>query len=146
MLNSFVQAASAYKILYIDTLKHIQQYPDSFNSADKYIKDPEFGNQGSGLAGLLITPVQRGPRYRLLIEEASKHNEKDALLIHMLEEMGLEIKEGLNLVNEAEKPYQFGDYTKSGLNWLSTALFGGKNEETSTDFVMIEKEEHSNKP
>ncbi|MFJ1269348.1 RhoGEF domain-containing protein [Legionella lytica] len=108
---------------------YVQAY-NSFCVASK--KEPEYAAVISHLGkhdleSLLIQPIQRGPRYMLLINETVKNNkgvdetnlnELDVLL-SIVKEFLVSINQSANVPKSNTKEYEFGDYTKALMDWAA---------------------------
>lgn len=96
-------------------------------------KEPEYAALSRHLGAhdlesLLIQPIQRGPRYMLLISETVKNNknvdetnlnELDALL-SIVKDFLASINQSVNVPKSNKKEYEFGDYTKTLMDWAAT--------------------------
>lgn len=127
-----------------------KQRPDKFQEITDYVAKNT--SDGQNLMSYLVMPVQRGMRYKLLIEAALAHNHKLAaddpvkLNEEQVKAFVAHLEQIQNALTEAnarpapqlrQRPswwsnaisgvsnvlpenYQFGDFTRTGLNWMYT--------------------------
>lgn len=114
--------------------KAYKDYAQSYNDFCAVTKkSPEHAAVAShlgkqGLESLLIQPIQRGPRYMLLIAETAKNNkhvdetnlnELDTLL-SIVKDFLASINQNVDTPKSTNKEYELGDHTKALIDWVAT--------------------------
>jgi hypothetical protein len=127
LLDAFFNAYPLCSNLYINICQEEKANPELFKEINNLVSP----NNPSALLRYLIQLIQRGPRYKLLVENAISYNAKlkddneaklSAEKVSALEILLGKIKNVLDKANSlvekidekvVKKPYQFGDITKA---------------------------------
>lgn len=116
LLKAFFQAYQSYAPLYEQFLKEQKNNPDQFTIIDQYIR--KNNTNLLNLEAHLVMPVQRGPRYAMLVhatKDNTEHLETENLIA--FEQLHSLIKGCLQHINSTmpseQRGYQFGDISKS---------------------------------
>lgn len=145
LITAFFTAYKSYAGLYQQFSEANKNDRSQFKEISTYVrgdqlleseKNPELANTILGLIerknpldlqAHLIQPIQRGPRYLLLLSATEKLNSNlDKTNIQELEKLKNIVAEFLLSVNasvpknNSERPYEFGDYSKALLDWIAT--------------------------
>lgn len=145
LITAFFTAYKSYAGLYQQFSEAYQKDRSQFKELIAYIRgeqrlttqeNPGLADAILGLIDLekpldlqahLIQPIQRGPRYLLLIGATEKLNSNlDETNINELKRLKEIVADFLFSVNanvpknNSEKPYEFGDYSKALLDWIAT--------------------------
>lgn len=99
----------------------------------------------------LIQPIQRGPRYLLLLSAIEdENNNLDETNIQELKELKTIVANFLSSINNnglksnSKKTYKFGDYSNALLDWIATLHQPVKEEQSSHQ--PVEEEQSSHQP
>ncbi|EHL32639.1 RhoGEF domain-containing protein [Legionella drancourtii] len=145
LITAFFNAYKSYAGLYQQFSEAYKKDRSQFKEISAYIRgdqrleseeNPELANKilelierkkPLDLQAHLIQPIQRGPRYLLLLNATEKLNSNvDETNIQELKKLKNIVADFLFSVNanipknNSEKPYEFGDYSKALLDWIAT--------------------------
>ncbi|RUR10604.1 RhoGEF domain-containing protein [Legionella septentrionalis] len=110
LLDKFFKAYEAYAPLFKEYTQEMDKNPKEFTDVHHYMRQNNENKQG--LLPHLVTPIQRGPRYLLLLKELAKN--KEAPNHEYITEFVKSVEVRLAKANESvERKYQFGDYTRA---------------------------------
>lgn len=158
LLSQFFELYKSYSTLFDEYALACKSNPEQFKQINFYMTQ----NSGTrlGFESHLIMPIQRGPRYELLIKEIQKHNIGDEfnrsefsiledLINDRLSDFSSKKKtEPKSESRDSEKhPYRFGDYTRYYLFGYIDSTAPDKDSDLShleKDSEMIEKSETLN--
>jgi hypothetical protein len=128
LMQEFFDIYKQYCLLYKDYVKQSKIDPKPFERINKYML--KYDEKKLGFESYIIMPVQRGPRYLLLINEIRKNaigsdefNQDEFLqLSHQIKDLLQQANLNLSS-NPKQYTYQFGDITRyvvSGLmQWVT---------------------------
>lgn len=143
ILKTVYPIYSEFQDLYAKFASHIKVYPELYETLENDIHDNHPGKHG--LSDLMIMPVQRVPRYKMLVQELLEKAKKSAdfdefnheefeTLVQQMDKLGEcfkgkclwdpAIDRELAAEKEEQERYHFGDITLGGLGWLSSSLYG----------------------
>lgn len=127
ILNSFVNAYSAYLALYVTFLQEIADKPETL----EYFKLKLGAVQNDALLAITAQPFQRGPRYLLLLQESLTREGLTAERKEELSGLRSKLKNGIDAAEEripnvtAKKEtddYYVGKYTLTSASLLGSAI------------------------
>ena len=148
LLNRFFELYKSYSILFDEYALEYKSNPDQFKQINFYM----IQNSGSrlGLDAHLIMPIQRGPRYELLIKEIQKQNIGDEFNKNEFSTLQQMFNDHLSDFSSKKKsepeqessysekhPYHFGDYTRY-------YLFGQQNTTIPSKEIVLTADENRN--
>jgi len=100
-LGPFLKMYTPYVNNYMTTIKTLKEARNNNNSVRNFLKKQS--KAGHNIESLLIGPIQRIPRYELLLKEILKHTPPDQPDRDILEQTFLKVKELAKIVNDCTK-------------------------------------------
>jgi hypothetical protein len=108
---------SAYKTYVSLHEQYTKESPDSFNKLNEFIVN--LSSNRLGLDAYLILPIQRGPRYALLVKETERNNDHmDDFNKKEFDSLKKLIADCLKMISPKKEGYKFGDYTRGFYSYL----------------------------
>ncbi|WED44586.1 RhoGEF domain-containing protein [Legionella cardiaca] len=156
LLKAFFTLYQNYAKWYEAYAKELAINPSQFTELDKYLSTSHASKLG--LSDYLIQPFQRGPRYFMLVNAAIDYNHKlpNEDLTKLSDENIADLLKAKEIIQEymlaanssmskkqVVKEYQFGDYTRAALGFLSDYYQESKTPEVPSSSV---KSQNHTKP
>lgn len=143
LLKAFFSLYPDWSTLYTKYLNEEKAKPECFAAIKKHVQ--QNNTAASTFASFIIQPVQRGPRYAMLISAAISYNAQlpdghEAKFsaekveeLKVTQDMVQKLLESSNsatpALNQSQKPYQykFGDFTRFTINKVGAYMNSGQN-------------------